>query len=135
MDIERLEFCGVTFAEVIRAGVKVEASTFVSRPESSLQLGLLAHKAGFVEAAHRHKQITRQVDDLQQFLVVQTGRIEITFHSDDGTQLGQVELGPGDSILLVHGAHSLRAVANSQCISVKQGPFLGAENDKVELIK
>jgi len=133
MTIERIEIGGVTFAEVIRAGAKVETSTFVSRPESSFQLGLLAHHAGFVEPVHYHKKITRQITDLQQFLIVQTGNIAVTFHADDGALLREVALGPGDAILLIHGAHSLRMLEDSQCISVKQGPFLGVENDKVEL--
>ena len=133
MTFERIEIDGVTYAEIIRAGARVTTSTFVSRPDSSFQLGLLAHHAGFVEPVHYHKKVTRHVEDLQQFLVVQTGRIAITFHADDGRLLREVVLGPGDAILLVHGAHSLRMLDDSQCISVKQGPFLGAENDKVEL--
>jgi hypothetical protein len=132
-NIERIETGGVTFAEVIRADTKVETSTFVSRPDSSFQMGLLAHHAGFVEPVHYHRKITRHIDDLQQFLVVQSGKIAITFHADDGALLREVVLGPGDAILLVHGAHSLRMLEDSQCLSVKQGPFLGAENDKVEL--
>ena len=45
------------------------------------------------------------------------------------------ELGPGDSALLVHGVHSVRVLEDMQCISVKQGPFLGIENDKVEVVQ
>ncbi len=40
-------------------------------------------------------------------------------------------LGPGDAIVLVHGVHSIRVIEDMQCISVKQGPFLGTENDKI----
>ena len=133
MLVERIEIDGVVFAEIIRAGARVDHSTFISKPESSFQLGLLAHRAGFVEAPHVHKPLTRQIKDLQQFLVVQSGKIAVTFHADDGTLLREVVLTPGDGIVLMQGGHSLRVLEDAQCISVKQGPFLGAENDKVEL--
>jgi hypothetical protein len=131
--VERIEIDGVTFAEVIRAGATVDTSTFVSRPDSSFQLGLLAHRAGFIEAPHVHKPLTREITDLQQFLVVQFGKIAVTFHANDGTLLREVVLTSGDGILLMHGGHSLRVLEDAQCLSVKQGPFLGAENDKVDL--
>ena len=133
MKVERIEVNGVTFAEVIRAGTTADHSTFVSRPESSLQLGLLAHQAGYVEPVHCHKPIVRAITDLQQFIVVQSGRVALTFHANDGALLREVLLAPGDGILLIEGAHSLRAIDDAQCISVKQGPFLGADNDKIEI--
>lgn len=133
MTVERIEIDGITYAEVIRAGTRVEKSTFISRAESSMQLGLLAHPAGYVEPVHYHKPMTREIRDLQQFLVVQSGKVALTFHALDGKLLREVILTPGDGILLMDGAHSLRMIEDAQCISVKQGPFLGAENDKVEL--
>jgi hypothetical protein len=43
----------------------------------------------------------------------------------------EVTLRTGDAMVLIHGIHALKVVEDMQCISVKQGPFLGAENDKV----
>ena len=39
----------------------------------------------------------------------------------------------GDAIVLIHGVHAIRVVEDFQAISVKQGPFLGDEEDKVEV--
>jgi hypothetical protein len=44
-----------------------------------------------------------------------------------------VVLNSGDAILLVHGAHAVRVIEDMQCVTVKQGPFFGADNDKVLL--
>lgn len=131
--IERYVFGGVSYAEVIRAGARVSHSTFISAPESSMQMGLLAHGAGFVEVPHVHKEIPRVIKDLQQFLVVQRGVIAIDFFDAAGGLLQSVTLTTGDAILLMSGGHSLRVVEDAQCVSVKQGPFLGVENDKVPL--
>jgi hypothetical protein len=115
--VERYVFNGITYGEVIRAGARVSHSTFVSAPDSSMQMGLLAHGAGFVEAP----------------LVVQRGRVAIDFFDAGGALLKTVELLPGDAMLLMSGGHSLRVIEDAQCVSVKQGPFLGVENDKIPL--
>jgi hypothetical protein len=33
--------------------------------------------------------------------------------------------------VLIQGVHAIKVLEDMQCISVKQGPFMGAENDKV----
>lgn len=70
MGVESIEYNGIKYAEIIWADTRVEQTTFFSPPQSSFQFGLLAHKAGFVEAPHYHKPITRTIDDLQQMFVV-----------------------------------------------------------------
>ena len=90
-----------------------------------------AHEAGFVEPPHFHKAVKRTIDDLQQMFVVQRGRVAIQLFSDAGALLREIEMGPGDAIVLIHGVHAIRVIEDMQCISVKQGPFLGTENDKV----
>lgn len=122
---------GILYAEIIWADTRVEKTTFFSPPKSSFQFGLLAHNAGFIEAPHYHKPIVRTIDDLQQMFVVQRGEVSVTLYSDDGKFLQEVILRPGDAIALIHGVHAIRVIEDMQCISVKQGPFLGTENDKI----
>ncbi len=131
--IETFESGGIRYAEIIRKSTWVEKTAFFSPKDSSMQLGLLAHKAGFSEKPHYHKPIKRIISNLQQMFVVQKGKVAVDFFDDKGTLLGDVTLNEGDAILLMNGAHSLRALKDSQCVSVKQGPFLGDENDKVEI--
>lgn len=133
MICEIVEHGGVRYAEVIRADARVQTSTFFSRAESSFQFGLLAHEAGFVEPAHVHKPVLREIRDLQQMLVVQRGVVAVDFFDPGGKKFAEVVLRAGDAINLVHGAHSVRSLEDMQCVSVKQGPFLGAENDKVDI--
>lgn len=131
MSFEVVERNGVRFAEIIRADARVSTTKFFSPAQSSLQFGLLAHDAGFVEPAHTHVPLKREIRDLQQMFVVQRGIVAVLFYEDDGTMFREVRLHPGDAILLVHGAHSVHAIEDMQCVSVKQGPFFGDENDKV----
>jgi hypothetical protein len=128
---EVIENNGRRYGEVIWAGTRVEKSKFFSPDQSSFQFGLLAHDAGFEEEAHYHPHLERRIHDLQQMFVVQSGRVAVDFFGDDGKHFREVVLGPGDAILIIDGIHSIRVLEKMQCVSVKQGPFLGPENDKV----
>jgi hypothetical protein len=131
VSIETIEYNGVKFAEIIWADTRVSQTTFFSPPESSFQFGLLAHEAGFVEAPHFHREIKREIHDLQQMFVVQRGVVAVQLYSDDKKLLKEVVLRSGDAIVLIHGVHAIKVLEDMQCISVKQGPFLGTEKDKV----
>ena len=131
MNVEKIEHNGTRYAEIIWANTRVTKTTFFSPAESSFQFGLLAHEAGFVESPHYHKPFSRQINDLQQMFVVQKGVVAIQLYSDKKELIREVVLKTGDAIVLIHGIHALRVVEDMQCISVKQGPFLGTENDKI----
>jgi hypothetical protein len=130
---EIIERAGVRYAEIIRADAKVPITRFFSLPDSSFQFGLLAHEAGFVEAPHHHHPVERKINDLQQMFVVQRGVIAVGFHETDGKKFHEVTLKQGDAINLMHGVHSIRVIEDMQCVSVKQGPFLGDMLDKVNV--
>lgn len=133
MPFEIIERDGVRYAEILRADVSVPTTKFFSPAGSSFQFGLLAHGAGFVEPAHTHKSVAREISDVQQMFVVQRGVVAVEFYTDAGARFHEIVLRAGDAILLVHGAHSVRVLEDMQCVSVKQGPFLGADNDRVDL--
>jgi hypothetical protein len=131
MNVESIEYNGIKYAEILWADSQVKETTFFSPPESSFQFGLLAHKAGFVELPHYHKPINRTINDLQQMFMVQRGVVAVRLYSDHGELLREIVMHPGDAIVLIHGVHAIRVIEDMQCISVKQGPFLGTEQDKV----
>jgi anti-sigma factor ChrR (cupin superfamily) len=129
--VEAIEYGGKRYAEVIWADTRVEKTTFFSPAESSFQFGLLAHEAGFVEPPHYHHEFERTIQDLQQMFVVQRGLVAVDLYADDGTHLREIVLGAGDGIALIQGVHAIRVLEDMQAISVKQGPFLGPEFDKI----
>ncbi len=133
MDIESIENNGKRYAEIIWANERVEKTTFFSQPESSFQFGLLAHEAGFFEPPHYHRPFKREINDLQQMFVVQRGVVAVQLYTDEGEIFHEVTLKAGDAIVLIYGVHSLRVIESMQCISVKQGPFLGTDYDKVNV--
>ncbi len=129
--VESIECKGVLYAQIIWANLRVAKTAFFSPPDSSFQFGLLAHEKGFVEPPHYHKTVHKAIDDLQQMFVVQKGIVAVQIYNDDRRFLREVVLNPGDAIVLIHGVHALRVIEDMQCISIKQGPFLGTEHDKI----
>jgi hypothetical protein len=133
MTVESIDHKNVRYAEIIWADTRVKKTTFFSPPDSSFQFGLLAHEAGFFEPPHYHRPFKREISDLQQMFMVQRGKVAVQLYNEDGAMFREVVLKAGDAIVLIHGVHSLRVIEDIQCISVKQGPFLGTEFDKVNV--
>jgi hypothetical protein len=131
--IETIEHGGTRYAEIIWRDAVSRETKFFSPAESSFQFGLLAHDAGFHEKPHFHQPFQRSIGDLQQMFVMQRGIVVIELYSNEKKLLREVTLRPGDAIVLIHGIHALRVIEDFQAISVKQGPFLGIENDKVNV--
>lgn len=131
LNVETVEFGGIKYAEIIWADTRVDKTTFFSPAESSFQFGLLAHGADFVEPPHYHKPVKRTISDLQQMFIVQRGIVVVELYNDEGKKLREIEMHPGDAIVLIHGVHAIRVLEDMQCISVKQGPYLGEAEDKV----
>ena len=131
MGVELVEYDGIRYAEIIRANTRAEKTVFFSPADSSFQFGLLAHEAGFVEPPHYHKPFPRKISDLQQMFLVQKGVVAVMLYDDQRKLLREIVLYAGDAIVLIHGIHAIRVLEDMQCISVKQGPFLGTENDKI----
>ena len=121
------------YAEIIRGSLVKKETTFLSPEESSFQFGILAHKKGFKEPPHYHRPFKRTISDLQQMFVVQKGKIRVDLYSDSKKLIRKIILKKGDSIVLIHGIHAIKVLEDMQCISVKQGPFLGPEFDKVNV--
>ena len=131
MSVESIEHNGTKYAEIIWVDTQVSETTFFSPSESSFQFGLLAHKADFVEPPHYHKPITRTINDLQQMFVVQRGIVAVQLYTDNGDLIQEIIMKQGDAIVLIHGVHAIKVIEDMQCISIKQGPFLGTEYDKI----
>jgi hypothetical protein len=131
MSIEVIEHNGMRYAEIIRANACVDKTRFFSPADSSFQFGLLAHEAGYQEPPHYHREFDRTIKDVQQMFVVQRGVVGVQFFDDGGHLITEVIMHPGDAIVLIQGAHAIRVIEDMQCITVKQGPFMGDAFDKV----
>tara|TARA_B100000780_G_scaffold261739_1_gene214382 strand:+ start:50 stop:448 length:399 start_codon:yes stop_codon:yes gene_type:complete len=131
--IEKFIYTNKVYAEIIRSNIKSKTTKFFSNPKSSFQFGIVSHEKGYKEAPHYHKKILRKINDLQQVLFVQTGKVEVKFYNKNKKLIKKIIVKKGDSINIIQGIHAIKMLENSQCISVKQGPFISDKMDKVNV--
>ena len=131
--IEEIQWEGRVLALILRKDVEPEGVRFFTREENSLQLGILQHKGGLEIRTHIHRNHAKIIEDVQEILHVEYGKIEANFYSDSGKRIGSKILNPGDTILLISGGHGFKILEDSRIIEVKQGPYPGGQGDKVPL--
>jgi len=128
---ENIEHNGVRLATVIRASETLAGTRFITPDDSTMQIGLLMRGAGEIIEAHAHKKNVRTVNDVQEAVLVQSGRVEVDFVDAQGQILKTLSLSAGDAALLADVPLAVRIIEDARCILVKQGPFLGP--DKVPI--
>jgi hypothetical protein len=121
----------VLLAEILRSSVEVDATTFFSSESSHLQVGVMSHKSGFIEPPHTHPVSDRGACATQQFFIVTRGIVYVDFFTENGNRDFEILLEVGDSILILDGIHSIRIIQDSRCVTIKQGPFLGVDKDRI----
>ena len=131
--IKKFIYKNKVYAEVIRRNMKSEKTRFFSDSKSSFQFGFVAHKKGYSENPHYHKKIKRKINDCQQVLFVQKGKIQVKFFNEKKKLIKNILIKKGDTINIVQGIHSIKILENAQCITVKQGPFFSEKMDKVDV--
>jgi len=132
MEIEKISFNNLDYALVIRNEFKIEKTTFFTQANEPMQLGVIKHKAGYIEIPHTHQQISITAD-IHQMLFITHGKLAIDFFDNNGSKICEITLNVGDTILLMSGGHAIRAIEDVECLTVKQGPYVGIEKDKVDL--
>lgn len=104
---------------------------FLTPPGSPQQVALISHPRRHRVAAHGHHPLFRETVGTPETLVVLKGGCVLRFYTPDGVHLASHVLGPGDVAVLLAGGHDLEAGEHGvELVEVKQGPYLGAENDK-----
>lgn len=79
---------------------------------------------------HLHKPVDRLIKQTSEFILVISGRMEITFFNSAGKVLGSRKLGPMQGFLQFLGGHEIIIKKNTKYIEIKQGPYMGVEYDK-----
>ena len=131
--IEIIENRGLRLAEIIRKNLKVDKTTFFSNPNSSFQFGFVAHKKGYDESMHYHRKNEKKIYDVNQVLFIQKGKLAVDFFDENKKKIAEINLNEGDAINIIDGIHKIRVLKDCQCLTVKQGPFVSDEMDKINV--
>ena len=110
-----------------------DEDVFPTPYEAEMQCGFGLSSVAKSVAPHLHKQITRENQQTSEFLFVIEGTMKARIYNDDGNILYEITLRSGMALLQLAGGHGFDIEANTRYIEVKQGPYLGHENDKIML--
>jgi len=116
-----------TLAIIIRGDYEPSATTFVTPPECTQQLGLVVYSAGSEIPRHEHISFERRIRGTTECLIVRKGKAELTLYNDRREEVCRRELNKGDTVLLVSGGHGFRQFEDTVFLEIKQGPYPGVE--------
>jgi len=131
--IEKIEWQGKTLALILRGNYEQEGVNFITSGENPLQLGVHKHRRGTRIKPHVHKKSPRTVNEIQEVLHMEYGKVEAEFYDVEGRKLESAILNSDDTILLISGGHGFNVLEDAKLIEVKQGPYYGTEEDKERL--
>ena len=126
--IERIAHHGKELAIIIRRSYKAEGISFLTSPDSSMQLGYMNHPAGHRIEPHVHRIFRREIFTTQEVLLIKSGRLRVDFYCDNKNYLESRELAAGDLVLLASGGHGFEMLEQTEIIEVKQGPYAGDQD-------
>lgn len=105
---------------------------FFSCDEDYVQVGIWGYDAGKKLLAHSHNDVPRQVHFTQEVLYVRKGRISARIFNSRRELVSEREVNEGDIIALMYGGHGYAILQDdTQVLEVKNGPYVGAEKDRV----
>jgi len=131
--IEKIVHGDKNYAIIIRNNFETENIEFVTPPDNPLQIGVMKHISGSKVTPHIHKKVSRTINEIQEVLFIQSGKVAAIFYDESNKEFGRVILSTGDTILLIAGGHGFEFLDDTKMIEVKQGPYAGISQDKILL--
>ncbi|MBA7630127.1 hypothetical protein ES703_37637 [subsurface metagenome] len=108
-----------------------EGLNFVSEEGDFLQVGVWGYDRGIRLQPHIHNEARREISRTQEAIFVRSGSVAATIFDEEGGFVERLELGPGDTLILLKGGHGYEILEDgTQVLEVKNGPFPGAEVDR-----
>jgi len=131
MKTEKIMNGDLILAIIIRNTDWEEELNFVSSEEDYQQVGIWGYNKGEKLASHIHLFKPREVLRTQEVVFVKDGRIRADIYTENEDFLKSVELGKGDTIILLNGGHGYEILEDgTKVLEVKNGPYVGEDDDR-----
>lgn len=125
--VEEIVWMGRPLSYIVRRELIPPATTFLTPPEFTQQLGFVVYPAGGEVKPHLHRSLERDINGTSEVLLVKKGRCEVDIYNDAKETVATRELREGDILLLVNGGHGFRMLEDTVFVEIKQGPYTGLE--------
>lgn len=131
LGVENIYSAKKIIAVIFRKNIKLSGVKFFTDASNPFQIGIHHRPKGVSLSPHVHK-LTQSltINAIQEILVVQKGKIKITFYTKKGKNISSKILRLGDSVLLMYEGHGVEFLEDSRIFEVKQGPYPGSKSAK-----
>ena len=131
MKTEKITNGDLVLAIIIRNNDWEDGLNFISSDKDYQQVGIWKYNKGKKLVPHINLIEPRQVLHTQEVVFIKEGRIRADIYTEKEEFLKSVELGTGDTILLLNGGHGYEILEdNTKILEVKNGPYVGADKDR-----
>jgi hypothetical protein len=125
--VEEIVWDGQALSYIIRREFDPIATTFLTPPALTQQLGFVVYPAGGEVKSHLHRPMERHIQGTSEVLLVKKGRCEVDIYNDQKEIVATRELREGDVLLLAKGGHGFRMLEETILLEIKQGPYTGLD--------
>jgi len=123
--IERIVHEDRELALIVRRSFSDTGISFLTPPESDLQLGYMNRESGYEIEPHMHLRTRREIFSTQEVLIIKRGRVRANFYGGERTFVDSRVLEAGDILVLIAGGHGFEILESAEIFEVKQGPYVG----------
>lgn len=126
-----IEAKGEKLAIFIPSSSWTKGLTFFSEDKDFVQVGTWVYDKGVQLQSHIHNELRRESSRTQEVIFVKSGRVAAHIFDETGNFVERIELGPGDTLILLKGGHGYEIIDDdTYVLEVKNGPYPGAEFDR-----
>lgn len=130
-DVREIHCRDRLLALLIPADFHAPGLTFPTSPTEAIQVGCWNYDSGRDLAMHWHVPNPRIAPKTQEAVYVKRGSVRVFLALEDGQPVEVLDLGPGDTLVVLDGAHRYLILEDdTRILEFKNGPFVGVEADK-----
>ena len=132
MNVETVQAEQRTIAIIIRKSYNESGTKAFTNPELPMQVVIQIRPSGHRIPAHIHpptKSLPQEGRTRHEVLHLDKGNAEVKLFTKNGKYVKSVELGEGDTILIMEG-HEITYKADVRVLEIKEGPYAGVEKEK-----
>ncbi len=108
--------------------------SFFSRDDDFIQVGMWAYDCGKRILAHTHNDVPRSVARTHETLYVRKGGVSVRIYNEARELVTTLTVTEGDLVTLMAGGHGYTILEDgTQVLEVKNGPYVGADMDRIRI--
>ena len=132
MNTDFIQHKGLVLAMIVRGESEWDKGlNFISAESDFVQAGFWNYDKGKKLQAHLHLDCLRQVLKTQEVILVKRGKLRVDIYTPQKVLFQSIELIAGDIGIFLHGGHGYEILEDdTMVLEIKNGPYVGPENDR-----